>query len=258
METDVATDESNAITAGYDGYDNAVDYSYNGANYDPEIYKNPKGDVYVNGDSGANSGDGVIGWYSEPPSHAPSRPLQAVMAAAHHAGHMMTVDVRRMGWLAMTVISVAKLMALKALKFLVFLAVKLKLLLLFKLFLFAKFFVIGKIFKFFILPILPSLLSLLKNITTMMMPSSSMSPMMMPMMMPPMSDSNSLVVSTFRNASSIEPSNNMRSTDFEKIGTTANVLQVMTTIPSAKCVDRIACHVAGTRPTSFQSIWMDW
>lgn len=239
-------------SAMYGEYDNAVDYSYSGANYDPESYKNPKDDSYAEGYTGSDGGD--YGWYSGAPLYASSRPAPTILAAARLP--KMTTGVQKLGWVAIAMLGLGKLLVFKVVKFFVLLAVKLKLLVLFKMFLYAKFFVISKLFKLIILPFIPYVSSFLNNLLMAMMSSSSMTPMMAMMM--PMTSDIGTSVGTFRNSSTTTEPANMRSTNVSKIATTENLLQLMSTILSAKCAEKLACHVAGTRSQSFQSLWMDW
>lgn len=248
-----AVKDGNGIgpSAVYGEYDNAVDYSYSGANYDPESYKTPKGDSYAEGF--IDGGDYSL--YSGPvPSHASSRPAPTILTTARLP--KMTTGMQKLGWVAIALLGVGKLLVFKVVKFFVLLAVKLKLLVLFKMFLYAKFFVISKFFKLIILPFIPYASSLLNNLLMMMVSSSSMTPMMAMMM--PMTSDIGTTVGTFRNSSTTTEPANMRSTNVSKIATTENLLQLVSTISSAKCAEKLACHVAGTRSQSFQSLWMDW
>lgn len=260
METDVsAADGGNNV--GYNGYDNSVDYStISASNNNYEVDNSYKGQ---NGIVAGDGGNGVVGWYNEPPP-APTRTAPAAVEV-RHPGHKMAFDVQKFSVLALVKIGLAKLKVLMVLKFLALLSVKMKLLALFKMFVFAKFAMLGKFVKLFVLPFLPNLLTWLRNAAMLQLNPSMAMNMNMNMMPGDMSGNGSNRVQLSRN-DSIAEAVLKRSTNFNEEQFTAvnydslpsNLFQFVASIQTAKCVDNMACRVAGTRPPSFRSMWVNW
>lgn len=241
------------VDGGYsDGYnDNSVDYAVN--SYDVENFETPNGDV----------GGDVVGWYGGERPVLSARPSPVVVAApaAEHrkSGYRMPYRTG-LGLLALFKMGLIKMAAFKAIKSMLLFAIKLKLFMLFKLFAFAKFFVLSKLLKLFVLPMLPnfqSLLSMLLNPTMSPTMSTTMSPssmmMMMPMMNMTMLRKDAELSGQARNSSGVvvEPLEMRSANDID-------LFRFVTAVNTAKCVERMACHVAATRPPSFQSTWTNW
>lgn len=239
METDVSADGSSSITGGYNTYDNSMDHGSASANYEPDSFKN----VNV----GSSGGDGYVGWYSDPPTQS-SRP-STVVAEVRQPGHKMSIDVHKLTLLALVKIGLAKLKVLTVIKFLTFLWVKLKLLVVLKGFLFAKFTIIGKLLKLFLLPILPNLLTWLRNAAMM-----QLNPAMTP---PPMAEMASTAIQ-LRNDSVTDSLLRRSTAGLDTLGAAGNLLKFVAFVQSAKCVERTACHVSGTKPPSLQSTLTNW
>lgn len=249
QETDVSqTDGGNLVNlgGGFNGYDNSVDYNTNSAAYELDGLK-------------AQSGGSEVGWYGDPHQQA-MPPKPAAIAAADDSVPQpsrkpTSFDMQKLTMLAMIKIGLAKLKALKVLKFLAFLAVKLKMLLVWKLFMFVKLALAFKFFKLFVMPFLPNMLLWLKN-SAMMQMSPSPPNMDMPMM--PMSPSE---MNMYRNDSNPE-SVHKRSTNFDVDRSAPsdrpNLIEFMFAVQTAKCVEKLACQVAGTKPLNINSVWMNW
>lgn len=248
-ETDVSQTEGGHLVnmaGAFNGYDNTVDYNTNSATYELDGLK-------------AQSGGSEVGWYGDP--HQPAMPPKPVAVAAVDDGvpqpsrKPTTLDMQKLAMLAMIKIGLAKLKALKVLKFLAFLAVKLKMLLVWKAFLLVKLALAVKFFKLFVLPFLPNLLLWLKNVA-MMQISPSTSNMDLPMM--PMSPPE---MTQYRNDSNPE-SVHKRSTNYDVDRAASsdrpNLIQFLFAVQTAKCVEKFACQVAGTKPLNANSVWMNW
>ncbi|CAI6362634.1 unnamed protein product [Macrosiphum euphorbiae] len=241
IETDVTADGSSSVAGGYNVYDQGVDYGTVSANYEPETLKNPNG--------GGGAGDGYVGWYSDPPTQS-SRPA-TVVAEVRQPGHKMSIDVHKLTLLAMVKIGLAKLKVLTVIKFLAFLWVKLKLLVVLKGFLFAKFAIMGKLLRLFLLPFLPNLLTWLRNAAMMQMdPAMTVPP-------PTMTEIASAAIQ-LRNNSASDPALRRSTAGLDTLGAAGNLLQFMAFVQSAKCAERTACRVSGTRPPSLQSMLANW
>lgn len=239
METDVAADGSSSVAGGYNVYDNSVDYGTASVNYEPEPFKNAN--------AGSGAGDGYSGWYGDPPTQS-SRPA-TVVAEVRQPGHKMSIDVHKLTLLAMVKIALAKLKVLTVIKFLAFLWVKLKLLVVLKGFLFAKFAIMGKLLRLFLLPFLPNLLTWLRNAAMM-----QLNPTMTP---PAMSEMASTAIQ-LRNDSVADPALRRSTAGLDTLGAAGNLLQFVAFVQSAKCAERTACRVSGTRPPSLQSTMANW
>lgn len=239
METGVSADGSSSITGGYNTYDNSMDHGSESVNYEPESFKN----VNV----GSSGGDGYVGWYSDPPTQS-SRPA-TVVAEVRQPGHKMSIDIHKLTLLALVKIGLAKLKVLTVIKFLAFLWVKLKLLVVLKGFLFAKFTIIGKLLKLFLLPILPNLLTWLRNAAMM-----QLNPMMTP---PPMTEMASTAIQ-LRNDSVTDSVLRRSTAGLDTLGAAGNLFKFVAFVQSAKCVERTACRVSGTKPPSLQSMLTNW
>jgi len=243
METDVAADGSSSVVGGYNVYDQGVDYGTASANnYEPEPLKNTN--------AGGGAGDGYVGWYSDPPTQS-SRPA-TVVAEVRQPGHKMSIDVHKLTLLALVKIGLAKLKVLTVIKFLAFLWVKLKLLVVLKGFLFAKFTVMNKLLKLFLLPFLPNLLTWLRNAAMM-----QLNPSMTPTMPTMMSEIASTAIQ-LRNDSVADPALRRSTAGLDTLGAAGNLLQFVAFVQSAKCAERTACRVSGTRPPSLQSMLANW
>lgn len=244
MKTDVSVDSGVGSVSGHNGHDTGVDYSNSIANYESETsnYKPPSHDV-----------DDVAGWYSEPPVAHSSRPV-LIGAEVRHPGPKMTIDMNKLGLLALFKIGLVKLKVLLILKLLVFLAIKLKLFAFAKLKMFVKSYLFFKLLKLFVLPFLPGLYPILRMFLNPTM-SSPMTPTMMPMMTM-MNDVSSNSVRYQTNDTFVE---SVHRSNVNTDGATTNLFQFAAAIYSAKCPERMACHAAIARPPlSFQSIWTNW
>lgn len=240
VETDVSADGS-SVTGGYNVYDNSVDYG-SSANNEPENVKNS------NVGGGGGGGDSFVGWYSD---HAPTQSSlpSPVVAEVRQPGHKMSVDLHKLTLLAVVKIGLAKLKVLTVIKFLAFLWVKLKLLVLLKGFVFAKFAVMGKLLKLFVLPFLPNLLTWLRNAAMMQLNPA------MNMPGPAMSEMANNGIQ-LRNGSVVDPV--LRRSTADQDEATGNLLRFLTSMQSAKCLERTACRVSGTRPPNLQSTLVNW
>lgn len=252
METDVSMTDGGGGGGVYNGYDNGMDYN----NIESESYKNQMG----GGVSGMVGGgdNAAVGWYTEPATQA-SRPAAEIRDPA--SSKVVTLDMKKLVLLAVIKAVLAKLKVLAVLKFLAVVFVKTKLLALLKVFLFAKFAVMNKLLKLFVLPFLPNVLTWLRAAALLQLnPAAAATGMGMNNMNNNnmMNDMNAGAnVLQLRNDSVADPVH-MRSTDFDAIGTAANLFQFVATVQSVKCAERTACRVAGVRPPSFQSVWLNW
>ncbi|XP_015375383.1 PREDICTED: uncharacterized protein LOC107169928, partial [Diuraphis noxia] len=161
----------------------------------------------------------------------------------------MSIDIYKLALLVLVKIGLAKLKVLTVIKFLVFLWVKLKLLVVLKGFLFAKFTIICKLMRLLLLPMLPNLLTYLQNLA-MMQPNPGMPP-------PPMSGMANTAIQ-LRNDSITDSVLRRSTTGLDTLGAAGNLLQFVAFVQSAKCVEKTACLVSGTKSPSLQSILTNW
>lgn len=226
----IATDDSYDDVRG--SRNGGVDYS----DYEDEgsHINIPTGGSYVDN-------DGMAGWYGEIKQPPVLRRVK------------LSMNPRGIGIWAMIKIGLAKLKTFKVIKILILLAVKLKLLSLFKFFLITKLLVFGN-FKLLLLPFLPSLWSKLvtgsnfwstitnfgRNTTAECMSISTMS------------------TGNFRNMNGSTPELKIPTDMEQSIGTTfvPKLVQFVTSVQSARCVERTACYAASFMTPSFGSIWM--
>lgn len=180
MESGVELDSD----GGYNGYDNGGEYNTI-KNYQSENNYNYKHNGGSDGgDNQGNldqTGHGIYSWYNELPTGQWSRPAN-FETEVRNPGHMITIDMRKLGLLTMIKLGLFKHKVLILIKFLLTLAVKLKTILLFKLKLFFKLFLLNKFLKFILLSVVPGFLPLLQRLLNPMMSNSPMNMMMnMPM-----------------------------------------------------------------------------
>ncbi|XP_025420429.1 uncharacterized protein LOC112690593 [Sipha flava] len=249
METDLTMTDSSGGSGGmYNGYDNGLDYGQ----IEADSYRNQIGG---DGSSGDNT---AVGWYTEPATMASSRPMAEIRdpGSSSSSTKFVSLDVKKLIWLAVIKAVLAKLKFLAILKFLAVLFVKAKLVALLKVFLFAKFTVMSRLFKLCVLPFVPSMLLWLRSAALM-----QLNPTAAGMAMNTNINTNTAMADMgagqLRNDSAADPVH-MRSTDLNAIGTAADLFQFVANVQSAKCAERTACRVASIRPLGFQSVWLNW
>lgn len=272
METEVTTTDGGGATGnsgdvtgysgGSGGYDNEADYSSSVAAYDVDsYYKEPT--VVSSSNSGDSGGVGAAGWFGEILSPRPV--VNVVQPTAAAVTKKSSYDMQKISTWALVAIGLLKLKLLSAIKFLVLLAVKLKALTLLKLLVFAKFAAVGKLFNLFLLPFLPNWLTWLRNITTFQM-NSAATGMSMASVATSEAASSGNVIQQLRNDSvPVEKSAVAESRaaflpddGASSLTTAASLLRYVATAKSDKCVERLTCHVVGTRPLNFRSVLVDW
>lgn len=224
----------------FNEYDNAVNYNTNTATYELEGLKAQNNDVEVS-------------WYGNPHHQAMSpQPVAITATDIEQPNHITSFDMQKLGMLTIIKIGLAKLKVLKIIKFLTFLVVKLKMLIMWKAFMFIKLVLAIKFFKLFVFPFIPNMFSWIKNtaMTQMNQPSMNMMPMM-----------SSSDIGQYRNDSTPELIHK-RSADYDIDWTVRNglpnLIHFMFAVQNSKCVEKLACRVAGTKPPNLNSIWMNW
>lgn len=118
IEADIMVDEDGSA-----GYGSTFDFGGGiGSSYDSGNYRSPG-----NGWSGGDSG--MMGWFSEPIAQS-SRPVPIIAEIRQPSNHKMSVDLNKLGMLALIKIAVGKLKALGFIKAMLLVLFKLKLLIL--------------------------------------------------------------------------------------------------------------------------------
>ncbi|XP_050442508.1 uncharacterized protein LOC126846764 [Adelges cooleyi] len=236
VEADITVDED-----GSTGYGSTFDY-VGGSGYDSgSSMKNAGGWV---------GGDSMAGWYSEPVSqHA--RPVP-IIAEIRHPSSKMGFDMGKIGMLAMIKIGLAKLKALGFVKALLLLLLKLKFFLVLLLF---KFLMLLKMMKLLKLLLLPFLLSLALPLLLPLL--LTIFPRLMRLLF--LLSQPALVPNTNTNTTP-NPNETLqkRRSHLDPIELLdPNLAQIRNIVQSEKCIQRIACRLAGTQ-SSFTSIWTNW
>ncbi|XP_027838226.2 uncharacterized protein LOC114120505 [Aphis gossypii] len=250
IETDITVDED-----GSTGYGSTFDFGGGGGNagassYDSGSYRNPN--------SGWSGGDSMMEWYNEPIPQS-SRPVPIIAEIRHPSKHKMSIDVTKIGLLALIKIAMAKLKALGFIKAMLLMLFKLKLLILV---LVIKALMLMKMVKMTLF--LPALLSIFT----------------FPMILSRLTNMHSLlnqpvlVPNGFGQNQGNNPGGNDQGNDGDdgdeskkiKRSSRLDQLGVMGTIPtsfrqimrSEKCVERVSCRMAGAERPSVLLIWLNW
>lgn len=250
IETDITVDED-----GSTGYGSTFDFGGGDGNvgassYDSGSYRNPN--------SGWSGGD-MMDWYSEPIQQS-SRPVPIIAEIRHPSKHKMSIDVTKIGLLALIKIAMAKLKALGFIKAMLLMLFKLKLLILV---LAIKALMLMKMVKMTLfLPALlsiftfPMILSRLKNMHSL---------LNQPVLVPNGFGQNQGNPSGGGNGPGSD-SDDGDDPESLKRRSRLDQLEVMGTIPtsfrqimrSEKCVERVSCRMAGAERPSVLLIWLNW
>lgn len=188
-----------------------------------------------------------MGWYSEPVPQS-SRPVPIIAEIRHPASHKMSIDVTKIGMLALVKIALAKLKALGFIKAMLLVVFKLKLLIIAVI---IKSLLLMKFMKVALIPLLlPALLTLL-------------SPLMFPFFFSRFSRLFSLinqpvlVPNTTPSVGNGETTNRRSSLDLVDV-MDPSLASFRLIMQSEKCVARIACRMAGAKKPSLSFVWMNW
>ncbi|VVC34768.1 Hypothetical protein CINCED_3A017209 [Cinara cedri] len=275
IEADITVDEDGSA-----GYGSAFDFGGGGGGmgYDAGNYRNPGGGMgydsgnYRNPGMGwADGGGGMMGWYNEPIAQA-SRPLPIIAEIRHpsssgssSSSNKMSIDMTKIGMLALMKIAIAKLKALGFIKAMLLVMFKVKLLILLvamKFLMIAKFtkltMILPALMSFFTIPMLFSRLSRLHSLIN--------QPVLVPNNFGSGSSSNVPATMT----GSVTPSTSEESTETDSesrrrmsrtespeplVPRMTNIGQI---IRSEKCLERVSCRMAGAKKPSLALIWLNW
>lgn len=255
IDTDITVDED-----GSTGYGSSFEFGGGGggsmgaSSYDSGSYRNPNG-------GGWSGGDSMMEWYSEPIAQS-SRPVPIIAEIRHPSKHKMSIDVTKIGMLALIKIALAKLKALGFIKAMLLMLFKLKLLILV---LAIKALMLMKMVKMTLF--LPALMS----IFTFPMVFSRLSRLHSLLNQPVLVPNN---FGTSSNNGGGSPANNSggggedeeenekakrRSRlDTLRASGPATMAGFRQIIRSEKCVERVSCRMAGARQPSLPLIWLNW
>ncbi|XP_060834129.1 uncharacterized protein LOC132917415 [Rhopalosiphum padi] len=250
IETDITVDED-----GSTGYGSTFDFGGGGGNvgassYDSGSYRNPN--------NGWSGGD-MMEWYSDPVPQS-SRPVPIIAEIRHPSKHKMSIDVTKIGLLALVKIALAKLKALGFIKAMLLMLFKLKLLILV---LAIKALMLMKIVKMTLF--LPALLSIFTFPMILSRLTNMHSLLSQPVLVP-----NNFGMNQGGTPGGNAPGNGGGSDDggdddgkrrsrldqLEIMGTgMTSFRQIMRT---EKCVERVSCRMAGAERPSWILIWLNW
>lgn len=231
IEGDITVDED-----GSTGYGSTFDFAGGGGGtgYDSGNFRNPG---WANGD--------MMGWYNDPIPQS-SRPVPIIAEIRHPSNQKMSIDVSKIGMIALVKIGIAKLKALGFIKAMLLVLFKLKLLILV---LVLKFLMLLKFVKLSML--LPALFSVLT----------------LPMFLSRIMRLNNLL-----NQPVLVPNNNVQSDPvdnninggkrrsnldaMEEMDPGINLIRKI--IKTEKCVEKISCRMAGAKQPNSALIWLNW
>lgn len=250
IETDITVDED-----GSTGYGSTFDFGGGDGNvgassYDSGSYRNPN--------SGWSGGD-MMDWYSEPIPQS-SRPVPIIAEIRHPSKHKMSIDVTKIGLLALIKIAMAKLKALGFIKAMLLMLFKLKLLILV---LAIKALMLMKMVKMTLF--LPALLSIFTFPMILSRLTNMHSLLNQPVLVPNGFGQNQGNPSGGGNGPGSD-SDDGDDPESLKRRSRLDQLEVMGTIPtsfrqimrSEKCVERVSCRMAGAERPSVLLIWLNW
>lgn len=250
IEADITVDEDGSA-----GYGSTFDFGGGGGSSygDTGSYRNPSSGWLGGGGGGGGGGigDGMMGWYSEPVAQA-SRPVPIIAEIRQpSASHKMSVDMHKIGMLALLKLAAAKLKALGFIKAMLLMLFKLKLLLLiFK----VKLLAIAKALKLAML--LPAVLSLaaLPMLLSRLFRLNSLldQPVLVPNNFNPNANANN------GNGGNDDNNVNRRSSLDATEVLEPGMTNFRRLIKSEKCLERVSCRMAGARQPSVAFIWLNW
>lgn len=255
IEADITVDED-----GSTGYGSTFEYGGGlggggggGGGYDSGGYKSSGG----GGWSGGGGGDGMMGWFSEPIGQA-SRPVPIIAEIRHPSSqHKMSVDLTKIGLLALLKIAVAKLKALGFIKAMLLVLFKIKLLLLV---LAAKSLMMMKLMKMamalpalFSLLMFPMMFSRLSRLNSLLN-----SPVLVPTGFPDNTAGNRPGGGTQGGGDGIEEEQKRRSSLNPLDALDPDVAHFRRLVRTEKCVERVSCRMAGARQPNLTLIWLNW
>lgn len=238
------------------GYDtgNYKNSGAGGVGYDYGNYRNPGNGWTVGGDGG-----GIVGWYNEPIVQA-SRPLPIIaeirQPSSSHSGygHKMSIDITKIGMLALIKIALAKLKALGFVKGMLLLLFKLKL---FLLLIAMKFLMIAKFTKLALL--LPALLSFFTVPMMFSRLSRLHSLLNQPVLVPNnFGNTNTQSNNTAANPTAEESESSRTSRVEPPEVSVPKMTRLGQIIRSEKCLQRVSCRIAGAKKPSLALIWLNW
>lgn len=198
----------------------------------------------------------MLGWYNEPISQ-PSRPVP-IIAEIRHPSHKMSVDLTKIGVVAMIKIAIAKLKALGFIKAMLLVLFKLKLLILIiavKSLALAKFLkvamIVPALFSFLTFPMFLTRLSRLHSLLN------------QPVLVPNnfgTGSTGSAAGGTTGGATGTEGEGEAtrRSRLDPSEVPDPGVAVFRHILRSEKCVERISCRMAGAKKPSLSFVWMNW
>ncbi|XP_025198252.1 uncharacterized protein LOC112596698 [Melanaphis sacchari] len=243
IETEITVDED-----GSTGYGSTFDFGGGGSNvgassYDSGSYRNPN--------NGWSVGDSMMDWYGEPMPQS-SRPVPIIAEIRHPSKQKMSVDMSKIGILALVKIAMAKLKALGFIKAMLLMLFKLKLLVLV---IAIKALLLMKMVKLTLF--LPALLS----IFTFPMILSRLANMNALLNQPVLVPNNFGPGTTPGNPggndnTDIDGNRRSRPDQMDVMGTEMTSFRQI--IRSEKCVERVSCRMAGAKRPSLLLIWLNW
>jgi len=239
LEADITVDEDGSA-----GYGSTFDFGGGGgvgSSYDSGSYRNPG--------NGWAGGDGMVGWFSEPIGQS-SRPMPIIAEIRHPSNQKMSVDLTKIGIVALIKIAIAKLKALGFIKAMLLVVFKLKLIIIMSI---IKFLMLVKFLKLtLILPILltiPTFLLRLFRLNSLLNPSVLV-PNNLPQNNGMDTDNDGVDDTTVRKR---------RTTPFSSF-TPLEILnpEMKEVIRSEKCLERASCRMAGAKRPSLTLIGLNW
>lgn len=235
IDSDVQVDED-----GSTGYGSSFDFGgAGGSSYESGNYRYP-------GNKGAG-GNKMVGWFSEPLSQPP-RAVPIIAEIRHPENQKMSVDLSKIGILALIKIALAKLKALGFIKAKLLILFKLKLLVLIMV---VKFLMLVKFFKISL--ILPLLLSMYM-IPLMLLRLSRLNTLLQqPVLVP----NNNMVSSTGSGEDSNEEARIRHKARFNPLDLLDDT-GMREVIQSENCVERVSCRMAGADRPSLKLIGLNW
>lgn len=249
IEADITVDED-----GSTGYGSAFDFGGAGGGmtgYDTGSYRAPTGGWGAGGDS-------AMGWYNEPMSQ-PSRPVPIIAEIRHpnnYPSSKMSVDLTKIGMVALVKIAIAKLKALGFIKAMLLVLFKIKLLVLIiavKSLMLAKFLkatmILPALFSFLTFPMFLTRLSRLYSLLN------------QPVLVPNSFGTGTSGLSTGGSSATQTPpdtdaTRRSRLDPSEVPDPGMSVFRHI--VRSEKCVERISCRMAGAENPSLTFVGMNW